>query len=113
MKNLALILTIATLGACTWANEEDLITDDPGPMVDCNTVTLSGTVAPIIQSNCALPACHGGNRSPLMTSDQEIINAANRIKARTGAGTMPPSGPLPAEEIEAIACWVDAGAPNN
>ena len=112
------------IGACTWVNEEDLEAmgpdegddddmEEPVDSVDCSTITLSGNIATIIQTNCASASCHGGNRSPLLTTNEEIIAAASRIKARTGAGTMPPSRPLSSEDIEAIACWVDAGAPNN
>lgn len=124
MKTNAIILflSLLVLGACVWENEEDLdamVPDTPGnpdgggDELDCSTITLSGDITPIIESSCAVPGCHGANRSPLMTSPDLIIAVADRILARTQAGTMPPSGPLPAADIEKIECWVNAGAPNN
>ena len=106
--------------ACTWDSVDELTEQpnpdpdpDPEPTDPCVEITFSGTVKPIIEANCAITGCHGNRQSPLFTNDDQIIAAASRIKARTGAGTMPPSGPLSATDIEAIACWVDAGAPNN
>lgn len=117
-KSLFLLLAAGLVfSACTWDNEEDLdaMGQDPDEEepINCADITLSGDITQIIQNNCAIPACHGGSRSPLMTTPELIIAAAERIKVRTQAGTMPPNNPLPADRVETIACWVDAGAPNN
>jgi uncharacterized membrane protein len=51
----------------------------------------------------------------LETYEQIAANAA-RIMVRTSNGTMPPASSgkeLTLEEIEAISCWVNAGAPDN
>ncbi|MEP2024249.1 MAG: c-type cytochrome [Reichenbachiella sp.] len=65
-------------------------------------------VESIIKSRCT--SCHGKTASPSFGSFDEIKTSASRIKARTGAGTMPPSGSIPQSEIDAIACWVNDGA---
>jgi hypothetical protein len=88
---------------------------------DCETrsstvklgVSLTADVMPIIQSECATNGCHGNSQSPLLSDEQSVIVAADRIKARVVAGTMPPTGSLSDSEIQAIADWVDCGAPNN
>lgn len=77
--------------------------------------SLSGDIMPIINTNCAITGCHRDAVSPRFTSNESIVNAANRIRARTTARTMPPSGrpDLSNEEIAKIVCWVEDGAPNN
>lgn len=78
-------------------------------------VSLVDDVMPIITDNCAVSGCHGNSRSPLLNTKEQIIASASRIKARTGAGTMPPAGrqDLTQAQIDLIACWVDEGAQDN
>ncbi|REE02168.1 hypothetical protein [Marinoscillum furvescens] len=78
-------------------------------------VSLADDVMPIITNNCAVSGCHGNSRSPLLNTKAEVIASASRIKARTGAGTMPPAGrpDLTQEQIDLISCWVDEGADDN
>lgn len=67
----------------------------------------------IINASCAVSGCHAGNVSPDFRVKDNILNNANRIKARTSARSMPPSSSnltLTPEEIESISCWVDDGA---
>ena len=62
----------------------------------------------IVQTNCAISSCHGGNISPNLSSAPAIISNANRIKQRTGNRSMPPASSgisLDQEEIDAIECW--------
>lgn len=74
-----------------------------------NGVELISTIAPIISANCAVSGCHNGFQSPNLSSEAGILASANRIKSRTSAGTMPPSGEpdLSAQQIADIACWAD------
>jgi hypothetical protein len=76
-------------------------------------VSWESDIEPIITTNCALENCHGGSQSPDFREFSNVADNAERIKARTGNGSMPPTGALPDEQVEAIACWVDDGAPNN
>jgi hypothetical protein len=76
-------------------------------------ISYQNSISNIITNNCASASCHGGNQSPNLTTLSNIQNSANRIKVRTGNGTMPPSGGLTQAQIEAIACWVDDGALDN
>lgn len=98
---------------------EVVVTDDGGctstlsNIVIEASVSLSTDVMPIITANCAIPSCHGGSRSPNLSGSTNIIASANRIKARTSAGTMPPSGSLPQTQVDLIANWVDCGAEDN
>ncbi len=76
-------------------------------------VSLTDDIFPIIEANCALSGCHLNVQDPLYQSKSDVIAAADKIKTRTSAGTMPPSGPLPPDQVKLIADWVDCGAPDN
>ena len=81
-----------------------------------NSDVLFSQINTIIQTNCAIPSCHGGSRNPDLTTMANIQSRADRIQVRTGARSMPPSGSglsLTDAEIAAIACWVADGAPGN
>lgn len=71
------------------------------------------SIKSIIEANCATSGCHSGAQSPNFTSFANIQANAEKIKARTVAKTMPPSGGLTDQQINLIKCWVDDGAKNN
>ena len=78
-------------------------------------VSLETDIMPIISTNCAVSGCHADTRSPNLNTSEQIIGSAERIQARTSAGTMPPAGrpDLTDDEIALISCWVEDGAQNN
>lgn len=76
-------------------------------------ITWSGDVEAIISSNCALPSCHGGTQAPDFRQFANVKSRASEIRTRTQNGSMPPTGPLSADLVQKIACWVDDGALNN
>lgn len=109
-------LPVLALSGCYYDNEEELY---PGVCV-VGDATVAGywtsTVNPIIQSRCAIPGCHvaGG------TGPGDFTQYVN-VKAKVDDGTfqqlvlqlksMPPTGPLPACDLQKLQAWVDAGAP--
>lgn len=76
-------------------------------------VSFESSVSSIIATNCAVSGCHNGSVSPNLSTLDGIQSRAERVKARTGNGTMPPSGSLSQADIDLIACWVDDGALEN
>jgi len=100
--------------SCAYDNMEDLYGEEMCPP---EGTSFSQTIAPIVESNCAISGCHvNGQQLPTLETYEQISANSIRVKARTSNGTMPPPGSglsLTLEEIDAIACWVDAGAPNN
>lgn len=99
-----------------------LVTDNEGCQTSVTVTVFSGVsyndlIAPIISTNCAISTCHdGSNASAPNWTDLGTVQAnAENIKTRTADQSMPPAGrpDLQAEEIAAIACWVDDGAPDN
>lgn len=100
--------------SCAYDNAEDLY-----GKVECppGGVSFSNTIEPIISMNCAVSGCHvNGNQLPTLETYEQIAANAAMIRHRTSNGIMPPptSGiSISQEEIDNIACWVDAGAPQN
>ncbi len=85
--------------------------------ISANAPSFATDIQPIVSSRCATASCHVPNGSapfPLQ-NHAEISSRAGRIKIRTQAQTMPPSGStqLTGPQITLLAAWVDAGAPNN
>ncbi len=76
-------------------------------------ISFSGSVSEIIKNDCATSGCHNGSRFPDLRVFKNIHDNASQIKVVTGNGSMPPGGTLTQAEINAIACWVDDGAPAN
>ena len=114
VKKHVLIGLFFLCASCTYDNAEELYGEKECPP---GGTSFSQTVAPIINLNCAVSGCHvNGQQQPTLESYAQISSNANKIKERTSNGTMPPSSSglsLSPEEIEAIACWVDSGAPDN
>ena len=93
-------------------NVEEAIVDE-NPNVDpCSTITYSANIKSIIDINCVQCHGNGGNFPDLTTYDNTRANA-DLVKAETQSRRMPQGSSLTNTEIEAIACWVDAGALNN
>lgn len=81
---------------------------------EISEVFYGNQIMPIINANCQIPSCHGSNSGiPTWATYNDVKAKAGRIKDRTGAKSMPPTGPLSDTDIKLIADWVDIGAPNN
>ncbi len=94
-----------------------LAKDADGCSVQKSVSILTGqafsTIKSIINANCALSTCHGGNISPDFRNNQNIQTNASKIANLTASGSMPPLGSLSDDEVQSIACWVKDGAPLN
>ena len=107
---IALIFSIS----CTYDNAEELYGER-----EClpEEISFSADIMPIIQENCATVGCHvTGQQRPALENYGQISANAERVAFRSSNGTMPPSTSglrLTQEEIDAINCWVDSGAPEN
>lgn len=103
-------LAFFVLGSCTY--ESEMIPDNP---INCSEITYAQNVEPIIEANCAVSSCHiPGTGLPNFRVFSTVQALAQEIKFRTGTRDMPRGGgTLSNDEINTIACWVDAGAPDN
>lgn len=117
MKPISIFLGFVMSGltiSCAYDNAEELYGEQECPP---GGTSFSQTVSPIIESNCAVSGCHvTGQQLPTLETYDQIAANASRVKARTSNGTMPPPTSmysLTQQEIDDIACWVDAGAPDN
>lgn len=116
---LGIILMVAV--ACADDNEEDLMPQQPAQHCDTNTVTFSGSVAPILATNCY--ACHAANiaEGGVVLSNysgvKEKVDDGRLIGAITHAAGFAPmpqgAAKLSACEIDKIKKWVNDGALNN
>tara|TARA_R110002126_G_scaffold286314_1_gene437900 strand:- start:13781 stop:14140 length:360 start_codon:yes stop_codon:yes gene_type:complete len=106
-----LFLTVS-LSACL-TNVDELEEIDPGASDPCADITFAIHIKPIIDSNCV--QCHGnGGNFPNLTTYNGISANAASVKSETASRRMPQgNATLTSEEIQAISCWVDAGAFNN
>ena len=113
-----MIAGLFTLMTGCYYDKEELLYPDSNTAVDCSTVSakFSADVAPIISSQCATSGCHDATASGgiVLQNYAQISAAKDRIQTRAlTEKTMPPSGPLPAAQVNAIQCWINSGAPNN
>lgn len=89
---------------------------DPPSAVDYDT-----EIQPIFDENCT--SCHGGSGGLSLGSYDDVMAGGSSgdviepcdcessyLWERVDAGTMPPTGELPAEEVERICVWIDEGA---
>jgi Planctomycete cytochrome C len=89
---------------------------------DTTNVTYSGTIQPILQSNCSGSSCHDAN-DPAgninLTNHAGAAAVANNghlagaIQHAYGYTAMPPNLWLSQCDIDKILIWVQDGAPNN
>lgn len=87
--------------------------DDSGSAKVLSGVKFSTSISSIIASNCATGSCHGGSVSPNLSGFENIKQNAAAIKNETQSKRMPKGGSITQSQIDAIACWVNDGAPNN
>ncbi len=92
-------------------------------------VSYTGSIAPIINSNCAFSGCHGDSAyvSFSITSHAGLLNAGitegspeksklySRLKSLDDNKIMPkrPYDPLTEKQIQLIYVWIGQGAKNN
>lgn len=109
-KTLLILSTIVFFASCL-KNVEETIEETP-ETDPCATITYALSIKPIIDNNCI--QCHGtGGNFPNLTTYNGTSANANSVKAEVVSRRMPQGGSLTTTEIEAISCWVDAGALNN
>lgn len=108
------LVTLFIGTSCVYDNVEELYGETECPP---EGTSFDQTIEPIIESSCAVSGCHvTGQQQPTLESYAQIVSNAEKIKARTSNGTMPPSSSglsLTQAEIDAIACWVDEDTPDN
>ena len=103
------LIQAATLNSCSKKSED--IVNTPG--ADCSNPAIQKgpkftAVESIVNSKCV--SCHNGSQSPNLTTACNIVNEWSGINYRcVEVKTMPPTGPLPTTEQDAITAWFNAG----
>lgn len=107
------LFAVVVLNGCIYESREELFATP-------DEVSFSVDVQPLIQANCV--SCHSqptpNGNTPLENYDD--IKAAgtsgvllNVLKGENGLSVMPPTGALPADQINLIETWINDGMPNN
>ncbi len=105
------------LSSCYYDNEEELYPNSKQTVNDTTVVSYSATIAPMMATNCTTPGCHASNgQPPNLTTYQGVSANKNSVKARAVDGSptwMPSSGAMSKANRDALAKWINDGAPNN
>lgn len=102
-----------------WICLDNITVTSSNGSSDCDKITYSKDIDPIIKNSCAITGCHVSNGPyPDLTTFQGVKESADNgdLKKRMidgNPGFMPSSGKLPDAELEKVSCWLNAGAPNN
>ena len=116
---IAFFLVTATIGIVGCYNDKEELLYPNTTNLDCANVSAkySTDIAPIIQTKCATAGCHNASSSAagiVLQTHAQVAAKANQIRQECIVNkTMPPAGPLPIAEQNAIQCWINAGTPNN
>ncbi len=104
---LKITLLIFLLYSCEYNYEENPIN------TDCTDTEISfiETIKPIIDNNCL--NCHNGDEPPNLSTYEEIKADTEEIQEDVFHRIMPSDRRLSNQDIEAIYCWIENGAPNN
>lgn len=84
-----------------------------------SSISYSATVSEIVATKCAISGCHNGSlgdqrdwrQVARLQEHKTLVKEYTRNRVMPPAGS--PAGPLSQDQIDAISCWVDQGAPNN
>ncbi len=98
-------------------------------VISCNTQKKASTeeacVSPapsytadvkgIIETKCAIEGCHAKGRGDFRVFEnfKRKVDAGEVMELVVNKKSMPPAGPLPANEIKLINCWLKDGAKQN
>lgn len=125
MRKLFIIPLLALLAGCYYDNEDDLYPYEPDSC-DTTNITYSGTIFPMISSNCT--NCHSGSTPSgnILLEDYPTISAAAAIAAgqpgslygaishHPGNSPMPKNGTQLSDcKIKQVKSWIDEGRQNN
>jgi hypothetical protein len=113
-----LLLVVALSAVGCYYDKEELLYPGTTDATGCETTpaTFNGDVLPLITTKCAIPGCHNESAAGGRTFQnyEQVSSAKEMIKMQVVIQkTMPPTGPLPPDELKKLQCWIDAGGFNN
>ncbi len=114
MNKYLILLVVPLLFIFSCSKDDDGDPDDNNQNCENMDLSYGQDIKAIIDTHCALAACHGGDPSiPDYTSYQGVFARRSLIRTRVRERSMPPAGnaALSQSDIDKISCWVDNGAP--
>lgn len=110
-KHLIILILFAVLfGSCQSDAFEDRI---EGVDPDCDEVSFSANVKPILDLNCTISGCHNGDQFPDLTEFQNVQTHSAEIRQRVLTRNMPIGRTLTSNQVNTIICWIDNGVQDN
>lgn len=103
-----------------WIDQGALNNSCPDALCDTLDVTFSGSIWPIIESNCE--GCHNSvvSQGGVQLQDYDDIKfvadfgmLTGVLNGGSGYPQMPPSGPLSDCQIRMVELWIENGSPND
>lgn len=113
---LFIVIVLVIIVSCTKGNVDNSGTNNNNNPICTGTKSYATDVSPIISSICASSGCHDAssvNGPGPLTTYQQVFNARATIRSAVASGLMPQNSTLPADQKNAILCWIDNGALNN
>jgi hypothetical protein len=102
-----------------WIYLDNITVTSGNGSSDCDKVTYSKDIDPIIKSSCAITGCHvpngtGGDFTTYDGVKSDVESGAFKRRVVDGNPSfMPPGGKLPDADLDKINCWLNAGGLNN
>jgi hypothetical protein len=102
-----------------WICLDNITVTSSNGSSDCDKITYSKDIDPIIKNSCAITGCHvpNGTAADFTTFDglkPDIESGGFKRRVVDGKPSfMPPAGKLPDADIDKINCWLNTGGPNN
>ena len=104
---------VMSLGICVIITSCSKTTADCGSSTDCDSVTYTATIQPLIANKCGLSGCHGSEFSTFSGLKQIVDNGALESEV-VNSENMPTGGvTITCGERQQIECWINAVASNN
>jgi hypothetical protein len=120
-SNIGLAAVLIALALANFSCEREAVVFGKNTVCDTTTVTYSGTIAPIISTNCL--SCHSASNpsAGFSLSNYEQVKPYAQggillgvVQHSSGFQAMPKGGnKLATCDINKIMAWVNRGAPNN
>lgn len=103
-----------------WIYIDNITINAVSGATDCDKITYTNDILPIIEKSCSTTGCHvpnGSAPSDYTTFEGvkgDVDNGSFKRRVVDGKPNfMPPAGKLDSDLIDKVNCWLNAGAPNN
>jgi len=101
-----LFLALISIGIWSGCSKDSTTASSYTPTCNGTVKSYRTDVAPVIEAACA--GCHQN-----FSSYSSLFASRSSVRSAIVSGQMPRGSSLSTAQKDAIACWIDNGAPNN